>query len=118
MRSVSVPIEPAGDIGVNLASFTRSLRATNLSPRTIQSYTESTQLLAKFLTEQALPTSVVTIQREHLEAFISSLLKRWKPATAHNGGAGGTSAPRHRRQLLERRPGRPNIEPIGCPGTL
>lgn len=84
MRSVSVPIEPAGDIHVNLASFTRSLRATNLSPRTIQSYTESTQLLARFLTEQGMPTTVVAIQREHLEAFISSLLQRWKPATAHN----------------------------------
>lgn len=36
MRSVSVPIEPVDDIHVNLASFTRSLRATNLSPRTIQ----------------------------------------------------------------------------------
>ena len=44
MRSLSASIEPAGDIEVNLVSFTRSLAATNLSPRTIQSYTESTRL--------------------------------------------------------------------------
>jgi len=81
---VSDPIEPAGDIHVNIASFTRSLRATNLSPRTIQSYGESTHLLARFLTEQGMPTTVVAIQREHVESFISDLLGRWKPATAHN----------------------------------
>jgi site-specific recombinase XerD len=84
MRSVSVPIKPAGDIGVNLASFERSLRATNLSPRTVQSYTESTRLLARFLAEHELPTSVAGIRREHLEAFIATLLRRWRPATAHN----------------------------------
>jgi site-specific recombinase XerC len=84
MRSVSAPIEPAADIHVNLASFTRSLRATNLSPRTIQSYAESTRLLAGFLIDHGMPTTVVAIRREHLEAFIASLLARWKPATAHN----------------------------------
>src|SRR5664280_2516111 len=84
MRAQSAPIEPYGDIAVNLASFTRALAATNLSPRTIQSYTESTQLLARFLAERSMPTSVALIRREHLEAFITSVLEKWKPATAHN----------------------------------
>src|SRR5664280_1046678 len=84
MRAESVSIEPYGDIAVNLASFTRALAATNLSPRTIQSYTESTQLLARFLAERSMPTSVALIRREHLEAFVASLIAKWKPATAHN----------------------------------
>ena len=84
MRAESVSIEPYGDIAVNLASFTRALEATNLSPRTIQSYTESTQLLARFLAERGMPTTVALIRREHLEAFVASLLAKWKPATAHN----------------------------------
>jgi site-specific recombinase XerD len=74
----------AGDIAVNLASFTRALAATNLSPRTILSYTESTQLLARFLAERGMPTAVALIRREQLEAFVASLLAKWKPATAHN----------------------------------
>ena len=84
MRSRPVPIEPAGDIGVNLASFTRSLQAANRSPRTVQSYAESTQLLARFLAHNAMPTTVAMICREHMEEFIAALLARWKPATAHN----------------------------------
>jgi len=84
MRAEAVSIEPYGDIAVNLASFTRALAATNLSPRTIQSYTESTRLLARFLAERGMPTSVALIRREHLEAFVASLLAKWKPATAHN----------------------------------
>jgi hypothetical protein len=110
MRSVSVPIEPVGDIHVNLASFTRSLGATNLSPRTIQSYAESTELLAGFLAEHRMPTTAVAIQREHLEAFISSLLAAGTgfqspdsasqgplPTEANRRWAGGVQTPPCRR---------------------
>jgi site-specific recombinase XerD len=31
-----------------------------------------------------LPTAVAEIRAEHLEAFIASVLLRWRPATAHN----------------------------------
>jgi site-specific recombinase XerD len=55
-----------------------------LSPRTIQSCASSTQLLARYLAERGMPTSVALIRREHLEAFVASLLVKWKPATAHN----------------------------------
>ena len=76
MRAQSAHIEPYGDIAVNLASFTRALAATNLSPRTIQSYTESTRLLARFLAERGMPTAVALIRREQLEAFVASLLAK------------------------------------------
>ena len=31
-----------------------------------------------------MPTAPAAITREHVEAFITDLLERWKPATAHN----------------------------------
>ena len=83
-RPPSPRIEPAGDIGVNLVSFARHLRAANLSPHTIQSYSESVLTLAAFLGDHVLPTDVAAIRREHLEAFVGDLLERWKPATASN----------------------------------
>ena len=83
-QSSSPPIQAGGDIVVNSQSFARHLRAENLSPRTIQTYTESTRQLADFLAEQGMPQDVATITREHVEAFVTSLLDRWKPATANN----------------------------------
>ena len=73
-----------GDLGVNIQSFTRHLRAENLSPRTIETYTESARQLARFLAEKGMPQEVANITREHVEAFITDLLERWKPATANN----------------------------------
>ena len=73
-----------GDIAVNVQSFARSLKAENLSPRTIDTYTESARQLAAFLAEQGMPQEVAHIRREHVEAFIIHLLERWKPATANN----------------------------------
>ena len=73
-----------GDLAVNLQSFARHLRAENLSPRTVQTYAESTSQLASFLAEKGMPQDVANITREHVEAFITDLLERWKPATANN----------------------------------
>ena len=84
MRQASAPITAAGDIVVNIESFARHLRAENLSPRTQQTYTESCRQLARFLADQGMPRHVANISREHLEAFITDLLGRWKPATANN----------------------------------
>ncbi len=80
----SVPIIAGGDLAVNIASFGRHLRAENLSPRTLETYTEAARQFAKYLTEQGMPLEVANIHREHVEAFISYLLERWKPATANN----------------------------------
>lgn len=83
-QASSPPIETVGDIDVNIASFSRHLRAENLSPRTVDTYTESARQLATFLAEKGMPQDVANITREHIEAFITHLLDLWKPATANN----------------------------------
>ncbi len=67
-----------------LGSFGRSLRARNLSPRTVDTYTESVRQFAEFLERQGMPIQIVSITREHVESFIEELLGKWKPATANN----------------------------------
>lgn len=84
MLQGSEVIRPAGDIGVNIASFGRHLRAENLSPRTQETYTEAARQLARFLAERGMPQDVAIMTREHIETFITNLLERWKPATANN----------------------------------
>ena len=67
-----------------LQSFRRHLWAENKAERTVQTYTESLQRLAGFLEGQGMPTDPTLVSREHVEAFISHLLERHKPATAAN----------------------------------
>jgi site-specific recombinase XerD len=73
---------PDGDISAMLESFTHHLRAKNRTPRTIQSYQESVRQLASFLADRGMPTDVANITREHVETWITSLLDRFRPATA------------------------------------
>ena len=40
---------------------------------------ETVGQLAAFLAKQGMPTDVAYIRREHVEAFITHLLERWKP---------------------------------------
>jgi site-specific recombinase XerD len=68
----------------DVQSFARHCRAANLSPRTIETYTEAATQLALFLAASGMPTDVDAIRREHVEAFISDQLDRFKPGTAHN----------------------------------
>ena len=75
---------PDADLAVNAESFARHLRAANLSPRTAKSYLEAVDLLGRFLAAQGMPQAVGAIHREHVEAFISDVLARWRPATAAN----------------------------------
>jgi site-specific recombinase XerD len=63
-------------------SFKRSLLATNRSPATIKQYMEGVRLFGTFLTERGMPTAVEYVSREHIETFLSEVLRRWKPATA------------------------------------
>ena len=67
-----------------LASWRRHLTAQRMSPATLTTYSASVSQLDAFLAEQSMPLEVADIRREHVEAFITSLLARWKPATAHN----------------------------------
>jgi site-specific recombinase XerD len=73
-----------GDITTLSASFRRSLKASNLSERTIRTYLEAVDLFGRFLATTGMPTKVADIRREHVEAFIEHLLGLWKPATANN----------------------------------
>src|SRR6266576_497952 len=66
------------------ASFIRSLRAENKSPRTVETYGEACRGFAAYLGKQGMPTAIDAIAREHVEAYIEDLLHRWKPATAQN----------------------------------
>jgi site-specific recombinase XerD len=68
----------------DIASFAWHCRAGNLSPRTTQTYTESTRRLAGYLEVQGMPTRVEDIRRQHIESFIEDQLGRHKPTTAHN----------------------------------
>lgn len=56
------------DIGLLLTSFLRHLRAENLSPKTVDTYAESTRQLAAYLRVQGMPTTLSHIRREHVES--------------------------------------------------
>ena len=62
-------------------SWRRSLRARNLSPRTIKTYDESAQQLCVWL-EQRGVTGVADITRDHVADFITYLLETRSAATA------------------------------------
>ena len=78
------PIVTAGDLGGNAASWARHLRASNLAPRTRQTYIEAVTGFARFLTANGMPTDIAHIRREHVEMWIEKLLAESKPATATN----------------------------------
>ena len=80
-----------GDIASLIPSWERSLRAANKSPRTLETYGESARQLLTFLREQGMPTDVAKIRREHVEAWMESLLEKWKPATANNRFRGASA---------------------------
>src|SRR5438105_1037315 len=73
-----------GDLSLLAKSFERYLRAANRSPRTVQTYLEAVTQLTRFLESAALPQEAAALRREHLEAFITDVLARCKPATASN----------------------------------
>lgn len=66
------------------ASWQRHLRAQRSSPATINTYATAVAQLAAYLTERGMPTSPAVLTREHVESFITELLGKYKPATAHN----------------------------------
>ena len=72
----------AGDYWVLAKSFERSLLAANRSPATIRIYSISVQQLGTFLERRGMPLVVASITREHVEEFISDVLRRNKPASA------------------------------------
>ena len=72
------------DLAALTASWRRSLAARRASPRTIQTYTTAVEQLAAYLAAAGMPTRVAHVKREHVEAWITDLLARRAPTTAHN----------------------------------
>ena len=83
MRQASVHIEALADIAVNLASFRRHIAAENLSEATVYAYCGAVEQFTAFLREKGMPTDVTCITREHVESFITDLLKRRKATPAN-----------------------------------
>ncbi|HSW41272.1 MAG TPA: tyrosine-type recombinase/integrase [Patescibacteria group bacterium] len=84
-QALSTPaIVTQGDLGGNAASWARHLRASNLAPRTQQTYGEAVAGFARFLEASGMPTDIANIRREHVETWIEKLLAESKPATATN----------------------------------
>ncbi len=81
MRASTAPTI-LGDLRPLVASFGRHLRASNLAPRTVQSYQEAAYQLVDFLAARGMPTSVASVKREHIESYIEDLLSRFTATTA------------------------------------
>ena len=84
MRQTVPSITTFGDIGVNIRSFTRSLRSENLSARTVETYTEAATQFSRFLGQTGMLSNVAEIRGEHVEAFVTNLLGAKKATTANN----------------------------------
>lgn len=69
-------VTDVGNIRRLSESFEVSLRARNLSERTVRTYTDSVRMLASFLERAGMPTRLDAIAREHVEAFIVGELER------------------------------------------
>lgn len=63
-------------------SFARSLRARNLSPRTVKSYTDTATRFVAFLRDTGMPTAPAAVTREHVETYLADQLARFTPSTA------------------------------------
>ena len=72
------------ELATLVASWRRHLRAQRMSPSTIATYSAAVTQLAGYLREHGMPLEVAAVHREHVEAWVTSLLERWKPTTAHN----------------------------------
>jgi site-specific recombinase XerD len=71
-----------GDIGMLARSFRRGLEASNRSPSTVRVYGFSVAQLAAFLDARTMPLVVANITREHIEEWLTDVLRRRTPATA------------------------------------
>jgi site-specific recombinase XerD len=77
-----------GDIRTLYDSWVISLRAANLSPNTIGTYTESLRSFTNYVVEHGMPTAVASITREHVDAWLADLATRSRPSTVRNRWTG------------------------------
>ena len=83
MTSTALQSTSPTDIRTLADDFVREHR-NSLARATLETYGTSIRQLGAFLAAAGMPTDVEHISREHVESFIESLLRRWKPATANN----------------------------------
>ena len=76
--------DKASEVASLLASWRRHLAAQRMSPATISTYSAAVHGLDVFLAASGLPQTIRDLRREHIEAFITAVLERSRPATAHN----------------------------------
>jgi site-specific recombinase XerD len=79
-----VTAESVGDLLTLIESWRRSLKAANKTDKTIATYMEAARQLLTFLAEHGMPTLVLNIRREHVEAFVERLVETRSAATANN----------------------------------
>ncbi len=65
--NISIPNLTEGDIAVNLQSFSRHLRAANLSPKTIYAYSGAVEQLELFLKSRGMPLDVASSDGDVVE---------------------------------------------------
>jgi site-specific recombinase XerD len=82
MPENKLPAPGVGELTVLLPSWRLHPEASNLSPRTIRAYTGDGALLVAFMTARGMPTAVLSIRREHVEAFIVAELERTSSSSA------------------------------------
>ena len=78
------PDPEPGDYGSFVRSWVRSLRARNLSPKTIKTYREAGEGFGAYLARTKGTADLAAIQREHVEGFIVHLLDTAADSTANN----------------------------------
>lgn len=67
-----------------LASWRRHLAGQRMSPSILVSHSAAVRGFDRFPVDHRLPTVVLDVRREHVDAFITALLETSAPATAHN----------------------------------
>ena len=75
-------VTSTSDIALLVRSFELSLRATNKSPKTIKSYTDTVRGFCLFLVDSGMPTNIRNLTREHVETYISVQVEHYRPKTA------------------------------------
>jgi len=56
-----------------LDSWTLDLESANRSPGTIRSYSDTIRLLDRYLTHHRMPTTVGTVEAEHIRSFLAAV---------------------------------------------
>jgi len=73
---------PSTDLDALAAPWKRSLLAVNRAPRTVGNYLDSLRLFRSWLAGEHLPTTIETLRREHIEAYLGAILAHWRASTA------------------------------------